>query len=269
MRNESKYINLIQRRKQIGLTQQQLADKVGVSTSAVKAWEHHDGNITRDNLFAYADLLHIDPMEIIDPEHHFKHINDIRGINFDDTGSLKDISTICANLSPARFQRVYKLARQQLKQQYASNITYENIKAEQRDMNLLIDGEITGTDEVKFYKPEDKYSVSFNGHVPDSYSKCLTIQTDALGSTFTKGQKVFLNTVTAASLYSGILVIARKNGKYYLRVHRSTNHNLYMIPIQDEESVRTDADLLRKEEKYIWRESDGWEIVYTLNQFHY
>lgn len=268
MTNVRGYINLIERRKQYGLTQRDVATKLGVSVSAVKAWEHFDGNITRDNLIAYSELLHIDPMEVIDPSHHFKHVSDVRGVNIDDTGSVNDITEICTNLSPRRLKSVYSVAKRELREQNTNAVTYDNIRKEQESLNVAIDGEINGTDDIKLYSEQDRYSVAFNGHIPDNYSKCLLINTDRLGCTFSQGQKVFLNKATSSNLYSGVLVIAEKNGKLYLRIHRSTNHNLYMIPILAGNNLH-DADISANDKKYRWKKADGWKILYTINQFHY
>lgn len=264
----SGYINLVVKRKEIGLTQKDVAEQLSVSVSAVKAWEHFDGNITKDNLIAYSELLHIDPMEVIDPSHHFKHVNDVRGVNLEDTGSVNDIKEVCTHLSPKRLKKVYSVARRELKEQNSTAVTYDNIRKEQESLNLRIDGEINGTDDISFYNSSDVYSLSFNGNIPDNYSKCLLINTSSLGCTFSKGQKVFLNKATSSNLYSGVLVIAEKDGKLYLRIHRSTNHNLYMIPIISGNNLH-DSDIAKQVRKYRWHKDDGWKILYTINQFHY
>ena len=50
------------RRKELGLTLEEVADKVGVSKSTVKKWESgYIKNMRRDNIALLADALHIAP----------------------------------------------------------------------------------------------------------------------------------------------------------------------------------------------------------------
>ena len=50
------------RRKELGLTLEEVADKVGVSKSTVKKWESgYIKNMRRDNMALLADALHIRP----------------------------------------------------------------------------------------------------------------------------------------------------------------------------------------------------------------
>lgn len=57
------------RRDELGLTLEQVADKVGVGKSTVRKWETGDiKNMRRDNIAALADALHISPLELIDVE---------------------------------------------------------------------------------------------------------------------------------------------------------------------------------------------------------
>ena len=54
------------KRKELGLTLEEVANKVGVSKSTVKKWESgYIKNMRRDNMALLADALHISPMDLL------------------------------------------------------------------------------------------------------------------------------------------------------------------------------------------------------------
>lgn len=57
------------RREQIGLTQEELANAVGVSKASVCRWESGDiSNMRRDRIQKLADALRISPIDLLDEE---------------------------------------------------------------------------------------------------------------------------------------------------------------------------------------------------------
>ena len=72
------------KRKELGLTLEEVANKVGVSKSTVKKWESgYIKNMRRDNMALLADALHISPMDLL---------NDNSSVN-DTTGYYTDPET--------------------------------------------------------------------------------------------------------------------------------------------------------------------------------
>ena len=60
-------IDIIQRRKELGLTLEKIADYVGVSKSTVKKWESgYIKNMGRDKIVLLAEILHVSPLDILD-----------------------------------------------------------------------------------------------------------------------------------------------------------------------------------------------------------
>lgn len=72
------------RRKELGLTLEEVADKVGVSKSTVKKWESgYIKNMRRDNMALLADALHISPLDLLGPDEDPKPTDDNRGYYVD------------------------------------------------------------------------------------------------------------------------------------------------------------------------------------------
>ena len=70
------------RRKELGLSLEQIAQSCGVGKSIVAKWERGDvKNIRRDNLAALADVLHVSPLVLMEREEFIPNpITDIPGI---------------------------------------------------------------------------------------------------------------------------------------------------------------------------------------------
>lgn len=64
------------RRQQLGLTLEEVANKVGVSKSTVKRWEDNDIDMTRDKIDSLSKVLEISPLMLIgveeEPQHNFE-----------------------------------------------------------------------------------------------------------------------------------------------------------------------------------------------------
>ena len=72
------------RRKELGLTLEEVAEKVGVSKSTVKKWESgYIKNMRRDNMALLADALHISPLDLLGPDEDPKPADDNRGYYVD------------------------------------------------------------------------------------------------------------------------------------------------------------------------------------------
>ena len=72
------------RRKELGLTLDEVADKVGVSKSTVKKWESgYIKNMRRDNMALLAAALHISPLDLLGPDEDPKTADDSRGYYVD------------------------------------------------------------------------------------------------------------------------------------------------------------------------------------------
>lgn len=62
-------MNLTERRKQLGLTMKDVADKVGVSEATVSRWESGNiANMRRDKVQALAKILNVSPLFIMGME---------------------------------------------------------------------------------------------------------------------------------------------------------------------------------------------------------
>lgn len=60
-------INIRDRRLRLGMTMKDVADKVGVSESAVSRWETGDvDNMKRDKILLLANALQISPIDLLD-----------------------------------------------------------------------------------------------------------------------------------------------------------------------------------------------------------
>lgn len=65
------------KRKELGLTLEEVANKVGVSKSTVKKWESgYIKNMRRDNMALLADALRISPMDLLNDD---SRVNDVVG----------------------------------------------------------------------------------------------------------------------------------------------------------------------------------------------
>ena len=59
-------INIRDRRKELGLTQRQVAEYVGVSEGAVCQWElGYVNNMKREKIARLAEVLHVSPIELL------------------------------------------------------------------------------------------------------------------------------------------------------------------------------------------------------------
>lgn len=54
-----------ERRKEIGMTQGQLAEKIGVSQAALCSWEKGEYRPKMDKIRLLADALQVDPVEML------------------------------------------------------------------------------------------------------------------------------------------------------------------------------------------------------------
>ena len=62
-------INIYERRKELNLTLEEIAKKVGVSKSTVKKWESgYIKNMRRDKIISLARILSVSPMDILQTE---------------------------------------------------------------------------------------------------------------------------------------------------------------------------------------------------------
>lgn len=96
--------DLKQRRKELGLTLEEIGDIVGVGKSTVRKWENGQiDNMKRDKIALLAKALHISPLDII---------YDMESSKVD-----PDITTIYNQLEPPRQKKVYSFAKQELEEQ--------------------------------------------------------------------------------------------------------------------------------------------------------
>lgn len=96
--------DLKQRRKELGLTLEEIGDIVGVGKSTVRKWENGQiDNMKRDKIALLAKALHISPLDII---------YDMESSKVD-----PDITTIYNQLEPPRQKKVYSFAEKELEDQ--------------------------------------------------------------------------------------------------------------------------------------------------------
>lgn len=99
--------DLKQRRKELGMTLEEIGDIVGVGKSTVRKWENGQiDNMKRDKIALLAKALHISPLEIIYDMSYSK--------------DKPDITTIYNQLDPHRQKKVYSIAEKEL--EYQNNV---------------------------------------------------------------------------------------------------------------------------------------------------
>ena len=72
---------IARRRKHMGLTQEELAEKVGVSKSAIAKWENNGGLPDRDNLKRLSDVINISVDELHRVINYSESFDDDIGVN--------------------------------------------------------------------------------------------------------------------------------------------------------------------------------------------
>ncbi|TPR23117.1 XRE family transcriptional regulator [Apilactobacillus micheneri] len=260
-------IDLKKRRRDLGLSQQDLANKLHVSVNTIQNWENRKNNYDK-TLLPYAKAIKLDPMEIIDPYGSYEHISDMYKRN--DIDSINNIEKICFDLKGQQISNVYNFVKMQLADQNNVKITHEDLKAKYGKYDLKITMLVHENSEVEFLNNNNDFFQKFNGKIPKTYSQCMQFKTNKVMS-FGYDQIVFLRPAHVDLMYSGVIVIAQKMdslGKMVAKVFkfRYVHKTTYLIPLTSQSSQKDEDELGTKENKYIWRDNDGWEVTKLINQ---
>ncbi|WP_226911085.1 S24 family peptidase [Schleiferilactobacillus harbinensis] len=128
-----------------------------------------------------------------------------------------DIVPIYNQLHPARQEKVYNYADDQLKQQQKENVISLDDERQKRQPILLhIAGTVSaGTGE---YLPDDDTGddIPFSGPVPD-YDFAVRVNGDSMEPMFEDGQIIFVKKCDDCDIHSGQIVIADLNGDAYVK----------------------------------------------------
>ncbi|TPR12415.1 helix-turn-helix domain-containing protein [Apilactobacillus timberlakei] len=268
MKSKHLKIDLKKRRKDLGMTQAELAKKLHVAVATVQKWEKRQSNIGSNYLLPYAKSIHLDPMEIIDPNGEFDHVGDEHRI--DSVDSINNIKSICMDLESKQVNHVFNFAKVQLADQKNVRITHEDLKAKYGDYDLKIQMLVHDDSTVELLNENTEFFQEFSGKIPQTYSQCMQFKTSSVMG-FGFDQIVFLRKAHIELMYSGIPVIAKKKAKggkeiakifKFRYIHKTT----YLIPLTSDASQKDESELGEKENKYIWHDSDGWEVTDLINQ---
>lgn len=268
--NKHYKIDLADRRKELHLTQVGIAKKCGVSKSAIQRWEHRKANITVENLKEYARVLKLNPLDIIDPEHEFKHYEDMEDYDLEGIDSIHEIRNLCLRLTTTRIAQVHNFSKKMLDEQNDMDVNFKNLTNQIKHYDLEVQLIVHDDSSVEEIPEIDRKKESFDGQVPRDYTICTKFKTDKI-MTFTYNQIVFLKKATIDGMYSGVnVVVSNKDGNMYIRKFRSFNKTLYLIPLTSQSSQKSEEELGKEEDKFIWSSSDDWiRAEYLINQPSY
>lgn len=181
--------NLKQRRKELGMTLEEIGDIVGVGKSTVRKWENGQiDNMKRDKIALLAKALHISPLELIYGESHGKNNS--------------DITTIYNQLEQPRQKKVYSYAESQWKEQNKVVPLEEN-----RQAPLLGDVAANPT-ELAYADPI--YDEEVTSNVPSGADGALTINGDSMEELFYNGDICFFH--RQPDVENGEIAIVEING---------------------------------------------------------
>ncbi|MCL0330561.1 helix-turn-helix domain-containing protein [Apilactobacillus xinyiensis] len=244
------------RRKKLGLTQEQLAQKCLVSTNTIKKWERRKGTIKKEDILRYAKVLDMDPMQIIDPEHKFKHFSDRKINKVKHIPTVNNITNICLDLEPKRLNNVYNFGSGQLEEQQKAKVTLDTLERKMHRYELKVSGTINGDRNIEFWPEDKKYIEEFNGIVPEEFDLVFKINTNDLYPIFRKNQTIFLKRAYTWNLFSTNFVII-KNKYENLKIMQfiSDNNKIYLLPVsKDNEKINEHQKrfLMKPEEEILF-----------------
>ncbi|MCL0330635.1 helix-turn-helix domain-containing protein [Apilactobacillus xinyiensis] len=250
--------DLAQRRKDLHLTQLELAKICNVSKSTLQKWEKRQGSIKKEDILKYAQALHIDPMKIIDPEHNFKHYDDSSEHVLRRIPTVNGITNICMNLEPKRVNAMYHFGNGQLEEQNRTEVTYKALLKNVEKHDLKINGVIHNDSNIEFFEEDKKYYEEFHGILPDDYGYAMKVKTNDLYPMIRKNQRAFLKRAYVWSLFSGNFVIVKnKFDKYKIMQFRSNHNNIYLLPID-----RADEFINEHQKRFLMHPDE--QIMYVI-----
>ncbi|UQS85806.1 helix-turn-helix transcriptional regulator (plasmid) [Apilactobacillus apisilvae] len=259
MEEKERMVDLIELRKEKGLTQKNVADALGVSTTTINAWEHRRGNISKTHIRAYAKFMNINPMEIIDSERDFPHYDD-KKYSYDDKPNIKSILSLCFELVPDRVVKVFRYARTQLSEQLHKKVTYNDLIKDVRHHDLVIDGEIYSDRDIRFFQRNERQLEDFFGSIPGDLTKTLKVKNNSLFPLYNTNQKIFLKDATL-HISSGTFVVAKNkiDSEYRIFQYRSTDGDIYLFPLE-----KRDEGIDSSKAKFLWERNPDWELEYII-----
>ncbi|WP_220751623.1 helix-turn-helix domain-containing protein [Apilactobacillus xinyiensis] len=259
MIGEESLQDLALKRKSMGLTQADLAAKCLVSVNTIKKWEHRKGTIKKEDILRYAKVLEVDPMQIIDPDHVFKHYSDRR-----DTETLRRVPTInaitdiCMDLEPRRVENMYRFGNGQLEEQNQTKVTYKALEQNVQKYDLKINGVIRSDRDIEFFPENKKHTEEFYGILPDDYGYAMKVRGNHLYPLIRDNQRAFLKRAYAWSLFSGNFVIVKnKKGSFRIMQFRSNHKSIYLLPID-----RADEKINEHQKRFLMKPEE--EILFVI-----
>lgn len=198
--------SLKERRLELGLTLEEVAQSVGVGKSTVRKWETGSiQNMGRDKILTLAKVLRISPMDIIDPDQDIPE------------SLVHDISEIASKLTPDRQQNVYDYASTQLAAQtHPQKIVQFKVPKPIHYTDVTIYGTVSaGTGE--FQADEDQREVvRYPGRVP-GHDYALRVNGNSMYPMLEDDQVIFVRRSNGSDVHTGQIVIALLNTNAFVK----------------------------------------------------
>jgi len=196
-------MDLQARRKELGLTLEEVGNKVGVGKSTVRKWETgYISNMGRDKIVALAKVLRISPLDILDP-------------NRKDDPTDKILS-LYSQLTDSKKDDVINYAQKQLDNQQVKDAAMPFVKSNKK-IDFPFKGAVSaGTGE--WLDDEIHETIVLDHEPPANADFALKVNGDSMEPFFENDQIIFVKTVEDPSqVFSNQFVIADLNGEAYLK----------------------------------------------------
>jgi len=199
-----------ERRKELGLTLEEIGQQVGVGKSTVRKWETGMiENMKRDKIVALAKILQVSPVSIVD--------NDFTGI--EELDVKPNITTLYNQLEPPRQDSVYNYATEQLnEQQYGIMPLCETVS--------VYGYASAGAGEI--LQDESVEEINYTGTIP-KHDYALYVNGDSMLPLFSDGQLIFIK--KDVEPYNNQIVIANYNGDGFVKKFVKDDNSVKLISL--------------------------------------
>lgn len=213
-------------RAKMGWTQEQLADKMGVSKQSVSNWETGFKVPRMGELQKLSDIFKVNIGYITDGEVKFP--------NFE----LR-IATIINKLDDSHKDKVLSYAERQLEEQ--NNILKFPDRINEDNNNTVLNYGYVSAGTGEYMIDNQPEEITVHGGIPADYDFAVTINGDSMEPMFADGQVIFVrNTVEAIS---GQIVIAELNGDAYVKKLQADESSCRLVSLNSKyKPINIDED---------------------------